>query len=198
MREDLRIIANLIKHNARVLDLGCGSGDLLEYLAHAKNILGYGIENDADEIAVCIQRGVNVIEHDLNEGLQRFPDKSFDMVVMTETLQAIDSPHELLNEMLRIGEECIVTFPNFGYWGHRVRMLTSGNVPVTQPVAHRWFDTPNIRPCTFLDFEQLCAEKHLRVIQRLVFSSSYRAGPLMKRFPNLFGATAFYRLGRVS
>ena len=198
MREDLRIIANLIKRDARVLDLGCGSGDLLEHLAHAKNILGYGIENDTDEIAACIQRGINVVEHDLNEGLRRFPDKSFDMVIMTETLQAVDSPHQLLDEMLRIGEECIVTFPNFGYWGHRVRMLTSGNVPVSQPIPHRWFDTPNIRPCTFLDFEQLCEEKDLRVVQRLVFSSSYKTDSLMKRFPNLFGAIAFYRLGRAS
>ena len=198
MREDLRIIANLIKRDARVLDLGCGSGDLLEHLAKAKNILGYGIENNSDEISSCIRRGVNVIEHDLNEGLGRFPDKSFDMVIMTETLQAVDSPQRLLDEMLRIGEECIVTFPNFGYWGHRVRMFTSGKFPVSQPMPHRWFDTPNIRPCTFLDFEQLCAEKHLRIVQRLVFSSSYRAGPLMKRFPNLFGATAFYRLGRAS
>ena len=201
MRPDLEIIANLVNPGARVLDLGCGSGELLAHLAAHKGVNGYGIEKDAAQISACIRAGVNVLEHDLDDGLGRFPDSSFDMVVMTETLQAVAAPAELIDEMLRIGEECVVTFPNFAHWLCRLQLATRGRMPVANHLPHQWFDTPNIHLCTFHDFERLVRDKQLRVIERSVVSADYMPQRYVKRFPglfrpNLFGSTAFYRLGR--
>ena len=194
MRPDLQIIAELINPGARVLDLGCGEGELLAHLAERKGVNGYGIENDAAQINACVRRGVNVIEHDLDDGLGRFPDSSFDMVVMTEALQAVAAPSRLLDEMLRIGEECVVTFPNFGHWRCRLQ-LAAGRMPVARHLPHQWHDTPNIHLCTFHDFERLVAEKRLPVVQRHVVDGRYRVRAGMA-FANLFGSRAFYRLGR--
>ena len=142
MRRDLEIIAALINPGARVLDLGCGSGELLKYLTASKGVNGYGVENGTAEISACVTAGVNVIEHDLDDGLARFSDSSFDMVVMTETLQAVAAPSRLLDEMLRIGEECVVTFPNFGHWICRLQLATRGRMPVARHLPHHWYDTP--------------------------------------------------------
>ncbi|MEM6708560.1 MAG: methionine biosynthesis protein MetW [Pseudomonadota bacterium] len=195
MRPDLSIIADLIKPEARVLDLGCGDGELLAHLQQTKAVNGYGLEIDADKIASCIGRGINVLEQNLDDGLTRFDDASFDMVVMTETLQAVKSPHRLLSEMLRIGNECIVTFPNFGHWGCRMELALRGVMPVAKQLPYPWYDTPNIRLCTFKDFEALCHELELRVIERFVTDASYRNRALLTRLPNTFGVIAFYRLG---
>ena len=194
MRPDLQIIAELINPGARVLDLGCGGGELLKHLAEHKAVNGYGIEKDPAQVSACVGRGVNVIEHDLDEGLERFPNSSFDMVVMTETLQAVAAPARLLREMLRVGEECIVTFPNFGHWRCRLQ-LAAGRMPVAKHLPHQWHDTPNIHLCTFHDFERLAREMGLAVIARHVVDSRYRVRWRM-RLANLFGSRAFYRLGR--
>ena len=146
MRPDLEIIAALVNRGARVLDLGCGSGELLKWLAAEKGVNGYGIEKDPVQISACVRAGVNVIEHDLDEGLSRFPDSSFDMVVMTETLQAVTSPSELIDEMLRIGQECVVTFPNFGHWRCRLHLAALGRMPVASHLPHQWYDTPEHPP----------------------------------------------------
>ena len=198
MRRDLAIIAGLINAGARVLDLGCGDGALLRYLADRKGVNGYGIEKGAAEISACVRAGVNVIEHDLDRGLARFPDDSFDMVVMTETLQAVAEPARLIDEMLRIGEECIVTFPNFGHWRCRLQLATAGRMPVAQHLPHQWYDTPNIHLCTFRDFERLVNDKGLPIIQRFVVDGEHEVQGYINRFPNLFGTLAFYRLGRAS
>ena len=195
MRPDLQIIAELINPGARVLDLGCGGGELLGHLAEHKAVNGYGIENDAAQVSACVRRGVNVIEHDLDEGLGRFPDASFDMVVMTETLQAVAAPAALLAEMLRVGEECVVTFPNFGHWRCRLQLATLGRMPVAKHLPHQWHDTPNIHLCTFHDFERLAREMRLRIIARHVVDSRYRVRRRMG-LANVFGTRAFYRLGR--
>jgi methionine biosynthesis protein MetW len=196
MRRDLAIIADLVAPGARVLDLGCGDGELLANLERSKRVNGYGLEIDPDMITSCISNGVNVIEQDLDEGLQNFPSDSFDLVVMTDTLQSVRRPDFMLEEMLRIGRECIVTFPNFAHWRCRLYLAVRGRMPVTEHLPHRWYDTPNIHLCTFADFERLCADMTLRVIARFVVDEVFRNRPLINRFPNLFGSTAFYHLGR--
>ena len=196
MRADLSIIAELVNPGARVLDLGCGTGDLLAYLQENKRVNGYGLEIDAGNITTCLGKGVNVLEQNLDEGLGNFRDDSFDMVVMTETLQSVRAPAVMLDEMLRIGRECVVTFPNFGHWRCRLQLSLRGRMPVARHLPHSWFDTPNIHLCTFDDFEALCQHKHLEIIERFVVDASHADQPLINRFPNFFGTYAFYRLGR--
>ena len=196
MRADLSIIADLINPRARVLDLGCGEGELLSWLQANKDVNGYGLDVDAGNITTCIRRGVNVIEHDLNAGLDNFPDSSFDMVVMTDTLQHVRDASQTLDDMLRIGEECIVTFPNFGHWRCRAHLMFKGRMPMVDHLPHSWYDTPNIHLCTFRDFETLCFDKGLTIIQRFVGDAQLQNRPLINRLPNVFGTTAFYRLGR--
>ena len=198
MRPDLAIIADLINPGARVLDLGCGTGDLLAHLAQNKAVNGYGLDVDPTNITTCLAKGVNVVEQNLDEGLTNFGDSSFDMVVMTETLQSVRHPELMLDEMLRIGEECIVTFPNFGHWRCRSHILLRGRMPVASHLPHSWFETPNIHLCTVRDFEALVRDKRLNIIQRFVVNAAYLTRPLLNQFPNLFGTVAFYRLGRPS
>ena len=196
LRADLAHIAALINADARVLDLGCGEGDLLAHLQETKSVNGYGLDVDPENIRTCMSKGVNVIEQNLDDGLANFPDSSFDMVVMTETLQSVRAPDHMLTEMLRIGEECIVTFPNFGHWRCRAQLITRGQMPVAKHLPHTWFDTPNIHLCTFKDFEQLCMDLSLKIIQRRVVSQKYNEANWISIWPNLLGTTAFYRLGR--
>jgi len=196
LRADLAIIADLINPGARVLDLGCGEGELLARLRIDKAVNGYGLEIDPDNITTCIHKGVNVIEQDLDAGLDNFANDSFDMVVMTETLQAVKAPVQMLHDMLRIGQECIITFPNFGHWRCRAYLATRGRMPVSEHLPHSWYDTPNIHLCTFLDFERLCQAEGFSIIERFVVDAGHANRPLMNRFPNFFGTFAFYRLGR--
>ncbi len=196
MRQELQIIADLVRPDARVLDLGCGDGELLHSLQRDKQVNGYGLEIDPAMITSCIERGVNVIEQDLDQGLGNFADNSFDLVVMAETLQSVRQPDVLLDEMLRVGEQCIVTFPNFGHWRCRAYLATRGAMPIAEHLPHRWYDTPNIHLCTFADFERLCRAKRLEIIERFVADTFHRPRPLMNLLPNLFGTIAYYRLGR--
>ncbi|MEZ5558485.1 MAG: methionine biosynthesis protein MetW [Pseudomonadales bacterium] len=196
MRADLSIIADLVAPGARVLDLGCGDGELLAYLQAHKQVNGYGLEIDADKITMCLASGVNVIEQNLDTGIANLPDDSFDLVIMTETLQSVRDPNHLLDEMLRVGRECVVTFPNFGHWRCRAQLALNGRMPVSRHLPHAWYDTPNIHLCTFDDFERLCRDKALQIIERFVVDPDHRARPLINRFPNFFGTYAFYRLGR--
>ena len=160
------IVSQWITENARVLDLGCGDGTLLEQLKLERGILGYGVEIGSEAITRCIQKGVNVIEKNLDTDLPSFQDNSFDTVIMTQTLQAVHYPDKVIDEMLRIGEECIVTFPNFGYWKARTGLSLGGKMPVSKELPYSWYDTPNIHFCTVNDFEELCQAKGITILAK--------------------------------
>lgn len=195
MRIDLNEIQNWIKQNSRVLDLGCGDGTLLKFLIDHKQVKGYGLEIDPQQINSCIDKGLNVIEQNLDQGLGNFADKSFDTVIMTQALQTLHFPHLVLDEMLRVGKECIVTFPNFGHWKARWHLFTHGRMPVSDLLPYEWYDTPNIHFCTFKDFEVLCRERDIKVIHRQVVNEV--SSNLFKDIsPNLFGETAIYHLSK--
>lgn len=195
MRIDLNEIQHWIKQGSRILDLGCGDGTLLKFLIDTKQVQGYGLEIDAAQINTCIDKGLNVIEQNLDRGLGNFADKSFDTVLMTQALQTLHFPHLVLDEMLRVGKECIVTFPNFGHWKARFYLATRGRMPVSDLLPYEWYDTPNIHFCTFKDFEVLCRERNIKVINREVVNE--QSGQTLKDFmPNLFGETAIYHLSK--
>lgn len=196
MRPELEIISQWIHPGAHVLDLGCGDGALLAYLRDQRRVSGYGLEINPDKILKCIHAGVNVIQADLEAGLSDFDDNSFDYVVMTQTLQAVRHTEGLLDEMLRVGREGIVTFPNFGYWRCRAQLALKGLMPVSKLLPHEWYNTPNIHLFTIRDFEELCRRKSIEVLQRTVMDSAHRSSPGSRLFPNLLGELALYRLGR--
>lgn len=196
MRVELPIIRDWIRPGARVLDLGCGDGSLLAGLAAQCDVHGYGLEIDPQRISLCLERGVNVIEQDLDRGLENFRDASFDTVIMTQTLQAVRYPHLVLDEMLRIGRQCVITFPNFANWRCRVHLGLKGRMPVSRFMPYTWYDTPNIHFCTVADFEELCRAKNIHVIHRVVVDAQNRASLLARSLPNLFGATAIYLVTR--
>ncbi len=196
MRPDLDIIQHWIAPGSRVLDLGCGDGSLLEYLKNTRQISEIGLEIDANNIHKCLGKGVNVIEQDLNKGLQNFGDKSFDTVLLTQTLQAVNYPDVVIDEMLRIGRNCIVTFPNFGNWRSRLYLLRKGRMPVSKFMPYQWYDTPNIHFCTVRDFDVLCREKGIKVITRTVVDHLHQGNWYIKLWPNLLGETAIYHISR--
>lgn len=196
MRLDLTLIQNWIAPRSRVLDLGCGDGALLEILRDQKAVEGLGVEIEADDITHCLARGINVIEQNLNESLGNFETASFDVVVMTLALQALQQPDQVLDEMLRIGREGIVTFPNFGHWRCRWYIGTRGRMPVSESLPYQWYDTPNIHLCTVDDFEALCAERGFRINHRAVVGADNRQNLGARLWPNLFGVTAVYHISR--
>jgi methionine biosynthesis protein MetW len=196
MRIDLDIISSYIKNNQDVLDLGCGDGELLKLLREQKNINGIGLENNHDKIFECIEKGIAVVEHDLDKGLQQFDNNSYDVVIMTLALQAMQRPDHVLDEMLRIGNECIVTFPNFGHWRARLHLMLYGEMPVSDLLPYQWYDTPNIHFCTVKDFENLCATKNISVIHKEMVYENTMTSFLCKMLPNLFSETAIYHLTR--
>ena len=194
MRADLEIIQDWIPAGSRVLDLGCGNGDLLSSLRDTKQVSGYGLEIDPDNIALCIERGVNVIEQDLDKGLGNFASDSFDVVVMTQALQAVEHPDQILQEMLRVGRQCIITFPNFGHWRCRWYLASRGRMPVSEFLPYTWYNTPNIHFCTFRDFEALCQEQQIRVLDRLAVDHQHRNSLGSRLWPNLLGEIGIYRV----
>lgn len=188
-RTDFDIISAWIPHGARVLDLGCGDGALLKHLAETKATRGYGIENDNASLIACINNQVNVIQSDLEAGLNDIADASFDVVILSQTLQAIKHTEPVISEMLRVGREAIVTFPNFGYWKHRLQIAVSGKMPVSADLPYQWYDTPNVHLFTINDFEQFCLSRQYQVLNRRVLAGTKEALLL----PNLMGSLALYR-----
>ncbi|NMG01525.1 methionine biosynthesis protein MetW [Azoarcus taiwanensis] len=190
-RYDFDVIARWIEPGEKVLDLACGDGSLLRHLMSVRNVQGYGVENDIDNLTACIGNGINVIQVDLEKGLAGFEDGFFDHVIMSLSLQAIHNTQGILAEMLRVGREAVVSFPNFGYWRHRQSIL-NGRMPVSESLPHQWFNTPNVRFFTIADFEALCELNGIEVRERLAFDE----GQQVTDEPNFLASVAVYRLGK--
>lgn len=189
VRADFALIAQWVAPNAKVLDLGCGDGSLLSQLRKTHNIRGYGVEKDDANWLKAMNNGVDVIQMDLESGLSGFEAQSFDVVILSQTLQAVLNTEAIVHEMLRVGREVIVTFPNFGYWRHRVQILT-GNMPVSDNLPYQWYDTPNVHLCTINDFDNFCRKSNIKVQQRLVLTDKKE----VHLMPNIRGNLAMYRL----
>ncbi|WP_106475842.1 methionine biosynthesis protein MetW [Phytohalomonas tamaricis] len=196
MRADLALIHNWIPQGARVLDLGCGDGTLLDALARDKDVTGYGLEINQADITTCLEKGINVIEQDLDQGLANIADNTFDLVIMTQALQVLRRPDRMLDEMLRVAQECIIAFPNFAYWRHRAYLGFKGRMPVSKALPHAWYDTPNIHLSTFRDFEQLCRDQGHSIIDRAVGNGEHEGHWSSRRWPNFFGQVAIFRVKR--
>ena len=196
LRADLAAVVDWIRPGSRVLDLGCGDGALMKFLAEQKSVSGYGLELDDAYIAACIRNGVSVIQTNLDEGLAEFDDDSFDFVVLSLTLQAMRFPDRLLQEMLRVGTAGIVTFPNFGHWRARYEIAVRGRMPLSRALPNQWYNTPNIHLCTVRDFERLCAQLNIDILERRAVNHAHQTSPGLRLFPNLLGEIALYRFTR--
>jgi len=193
LRTDQALIAEWIKPDSRVLDLGCGDGTLMAYLQEHQNVRGYGLEIDEENIVQCIHSGVDVIQTDLDKGLSEFKKDTFDYVIMTQTLQAIRYPDKLLKEMTRVGREAIVTFPNMAHWKNRIQLALAGHMPKSKTLPYEWYNTPNIHLCTLTDFENLCAANNIEILDRTTVDHEHQSSFGMNLFPNLLGEIAIYR-----
>ena len=187
----MEVIADLVPHGARVLDLGCGTGELLAHLQRHKACTGYGIELDDANVHACVQRGINVIQLNLEEGLALFDDASFDVVLQLDTLQHLRNTAHMLRETARVGRIGIVSFPNFAHWPNRISVL-GGRMPVTRVLPYEWYDTPNIRVGTYADFAVLAHKSGLRVTD----SFGLQGGQVIRQWPNLRASVAVFRFER--
>ncbi|WP_424193410.1 methionine biosynthesis protein MetW [Ampullimonas aquatilis] len=188
IRADFAIIEKWIRPQSTILDLGCGDGALMEHLRETKQCSGYGVEINDQNVLACTRRGVNVIQQNLNNGLQLFANDSFETVIQLSTLQMIHGVETILSEIARVGHEAIVSFPNFGYWDHRWQLFL-GRMPVSESLPYEWYDTPNIRCATMNDFEALANKLGLELIDRI----SLHQGKPVNFMPNLFGSLAIFR-----
>jgi methionine biosynthesis protein MetW len=190
-RRDLEIIADLVPAGSRVLDLGCGTGELLAYLRDHKGCSGYGIELDDANVLACVQRGIDVIQLNLEDGLALFDDQSFDVVLQLDTLQHLRKTENMLRETARVGRIGIVSFPNFAHWANRLHVL-QGHMPITRALPYQWFDTPNIRVGTYADFQLLAQRSGLAVTD----SFGLQGGEVVRWWPNLRASVAVFRFGQ--
>ena len=188
-RADFQLITNWVEPNSRVLDLGCGDGSLLALLNRTRATRGYGVEINDDNIVTCVKNGINVIQNNLESGLSTFESDSFDYVILSQTLQAVHQTEKIVKEMLRVGRQAMVTFPNFGYWRNRWQIL-AGRMPVSKTLPYQWYDTPNVHLCTINDFEDFCHAHNVQILEREILTR----GNKVELFPNWLGNLAVYRI----
>jgi len=167
MKQEFKIISDLIEKNTRVLDVGCGDGILMEYLKYNKEIDIRGIEISKDNVQKCLSKGLTVIEGDAEKDLLQFPDSSFDFVILSQTLQAFLNPEIVIKELLRVGKKAIVTIPNFGFWKVRLHLLIKGTMPITKNLPDEWYNTPNLHMCTIKDFYNFCEDRKIKLDKSL-------------------------------
>ena len=167
MKQEFKIISDLIEKNTRVLDVGCGDGILMEYLKYNKEIDIRGIEISKDNVQKCLSKGLTVIEGDAEKDLLQFPDSSFDFVILSQTLQAFLNPEIVIKELLRVGKKAIVTIPNFGFWKVRLHLLIKGTMPITKNLPDEWYNTPNLHMCTLKDFYNFCENRKIKLDKSL-------------------------------
>ena len=198
LRFDLEIIAYWIAPHARVLDLGCGEGELLYYLKSHKQVIGTGIEHREERVAGCIEKGLTVLQGDINEEIEDYPDDAFDYVVLSQTLQQVYEPATLIASMLRIGKRGIVSFPNFSHWSVRLQVLLTGFAPVTRQLPYQWHDTPNIRVITLKDFRRFSRQVGFRIIDEVAIDTQYedRHGRITRALPDLRATYGIFLIGK--
>jgi len=196
MRFDLQIIASLIRENSRVLDLGCGKGDLLEFLEKSKQIDGYGIEIDEEKVIMGISRGLSILHGDIDRETQDYADGYFDYVILSQTLQQVYKPEKVIKEIRRIGKKCIVSFPCFNHLAIKFQLLFKSTAPVTRELPYKWYDTPNIRVITPKDFREFCTKHQIKILEELAISTHYKAtsGRIVKFLPDWFAKYGIFLL----
>lgn len=190
-----KIIRDWVPSQSKVIDFGCGDGSLLKDLIDTKNICGYGVEIDHQMIAQCIEKGISVIEKDIDEGIQDFELSNFDIAIMASSIQCLKNPNIAMRRMLKLSNKCIVTLPNFGYWRCRLALL-AGKMPVTPSLPSSWYETENLHLCTINDFEELCSDAGFIIDERIFLNSSNKKGLLASVMPNMFASEGVYLLGR--
>ncbi len=192
IRPDLHLITELVNSNSRVLDLGCGTGDLLHQLVTERNVLGHGLEIDVENVTACVEKGVPVLQGDLDEGLGEYLDHSFDYVILSQTIQAVKRPNDILKEMLRVGQTGIVSLINFAYFKVRWQLFWQGTMPKTKTLPYEWYDTPNIHLTTIKDFKALCEKNDLKIVKQINLGRSRKGGVFSNLFPNLFSDLSIF------
>ena len=190
------VIQSWVAEGSSLLDLGCGDGFILEGLKKNKSVKGYGVEIDRDNITNCLKKGLEVIEQDIDEGLSNFLDKSFDTVLVSQTIQVLKNPKLALEEITRIGHRSIIIIPNFGHWKSRLTVFLRGRMPVTESLPEKWYETANIHLCTISDFESLCDELNIVIEEKRILNSKGSVSPLFSTWSNLLGNAVIYRLSR--
>jgi methionine biosynthesis protein MetW len=198
MRFDLQIIASLISEKSRVLDLGCGKGDLLKFLRERKRVKGFGIEIDEHEVIECVEKGLSVLHGDINKETQDFAEGSFDYVILSQTLQQVYDPEKIIHEMLRVGKTGIVSFPCFSHVAIKLQLLFKSRAPVTEELPYEWYNSPNIRVITLRDFRVFCARQGIRIISEIDISTHYKdeSGKVVRFLPDWFAKYGIFALTR--